>query len=333
MSEELIGIWFVYDGECPICHYAAHALKIRRQYGEMHLLDARTQQEHPLLKKITERGLDLDEGMVIFQGGSFYHGKSALRFMAQFGEDEGVFNLFNKALFWSEWLAALMYPWMRGVRNALLRIRGKTKIDNLHLHDQPIFKPIFGEHWEQLPLVIQKHYANKPYSHDKVVVEGVLDVESRGFIKILTPFFRILGSVPVVTEYGVPVTVNFDSHPMTKAFHFNRVFHFKQHKPYSFRSRMLQLEDNRVVEIMRFGLCWLMTYEWTGEKVLLRHQGYALHVLGHFMPLPLHWIMGHGDAEEIAVDDDHFDMKVTIVHPWFGEMYFYRGRFKVVQLP
>ncbi|HET8706434.1 MAG TPA: DCC1-like thiol-disulfide oxidoreductase family protein, partial [Pseudomonadales bacterium] len=144
MNESLAGIWFIYDGECPICNYAAHAFKIRQRYGELHLLDARTQQAHPLLQSINQRGLDLDEGMVIFHDGRFYHGKTALRFMAQFGEQEGVFNWFNKALFWSDFLATLLYPWMRAVRNALIRVLGKAKIDNLHLRDEPVFKPVFG---------------------------------------------------------------------------------------------------------------------------------------------------------------------------------------------
>ncbi|HET8707142.1 MAG TPA: DUF4166 domain-containing protein, partial [Pseudomonadales bacterium] len=145
--------------------------------------------------------------------------------------------------------------------------------------------------------------------------------------------YRLLGGVPMVSESNVPVTVNFDSHPQTRAFYFNRAFHFRQHKPYAFHSRMLQLEGNRVVEIMRFGICWLMRYEWDGNKVLLRHQGYALHWFGHFIPVPLQWLIGQGDAEEWAVDDDHFDMNVTIAHPLFGELYFYRGRFKVVTTP
>jgi len=331
MNESLDGIWFVYDGECPICNYAAHALKIRQQYGSLNLLDARSEQAHPLLRMINQRGLDLDEGMVIYQNGKFYHGRTALRFMAQYGEAEGVFNWFNKALFWSDYLVALVYPWMRGCRNWLVHLRGKHKIDNLNRRDQPIFHPVFAKDWEGLPPVIKKHYAVRPYCENRVVVEGVLEVQTKGVMKLLAPFYRILGGVPMVSEAQVPVIVNFAGHINSRAFHFNRLFHFHHHKPYSFRSRMLQLEGNRVVEIMRFGICWLTRYEWRDNKVFLRHDAYALHWLGHFIPLPLHWLIGKGDAEEWAVDEDQFDMQVVITHPLFGEMYFYRGRFRVVE--
>lgn len=332
-TEKQDGIWFIYDGECPICQYAAHALRIKQQFGELHLLDARTQQDHPLVRAVTERGLDLDDGMMIIRNGQFYHGKTALRFMAQYGDNQGLFNWCNKALFWSSFLSTLLYPWMRATRNLLLRLRHKSKIDNLQLKSQPTFKSIFGDKWELLPPVMQKHYANHPYSNDKVIVEGLMDVEYFSLFRWLRPFYRFLGTVPIECEQNVSVTVNFDSTPDTREFQFNRQFHFRQHKPYRFCSRMLQVEGNQVVEMMRFGICWCMRYDWDDGRVKLQHQGYALKLLGHFIPLPLHWIMGRGDAEEIAVDDDQFDMQVTIVHPLFGQLYSYRGRFRVVQLP
>lgn len=104
------GIWFIYDGDCPICDFGAHAFRIRREYGELHLLNARTDSSHPLFQEINRRGLDLDAGMVIVAGGKFYHGKTALRFMAQYGDDRDWFNRTNKALFQSKIISALLYP-------------------------------------------------------------------------------------------------------------------------------------------------------------------------------------------------------------------------------
>ena len=100
----------------------------------------------------------------------------------------------------------------------------------------------------------------------------------------------------------------FKSDRDTKFFHFVRTFHFKNAAPYVFHSRMMQIRDNEVIEIMRFGLGWKMLYSWDGEKVILQHKGYALHLFGHFIPLPLTLLMGKGYAEEIAVDENMFDM-------------------------
>jgi hypothetical protein len=297
------------------------------------LLNARDEQQHPLLQEIKTRGLDLDEGMVIVHDGRFHHGKSALRFMAKHGDNQGWLNRINRLLFWSDKLAALVYPWLRGIRNGLLRQRGRPQLDNLQHRKQPIFQDIFGSQWNALPTALKKHYANRPYCRDKVIVEGTMTVEYRSLMRWLRPFYRLIGAVPIESVQNVPVRVEFDSNPHTRAFHFNRTFFFPSAKPYHFRSRMVQISGNEVVEIMRFGVCWCLSYEVEGNKVLLRHRGYALHWFGHFIPLPLQWLLGRGDAEEIALDDSHFAMEVTISHPRFGTIYRYGGEFRVVQTP
>lgn len=195
--------------------------------------------------------------------------------------------------------------------------------------NEPTFKPIFGDAWDNLPPVIKKHYANRPYTNDKVTVEGYLDVSCAKHMQLLAPLFWLLGTVPPINEKAVPVTVHFESKPGTKEFCFNRIFHFKDRKPYEFRSRMIQIKNNEVIEIMRFGISWRMNYLWEEGRVILRHKGYALKVFGHFIPLPITWLLGRGDAEEWAVDDDTFDMRATITHPWLGNVYEYKGRFEV----
>ena len=196
---------------------------------------------------------------------------------------------------------------------------------------EPIFKSIFGSAWDDLPPVIRKHYANRPYTNDKVIVEGILDTMCGGPIKAFSWLFWLLGGIPPHTEQNVPVTVNFDSARDTKAFHFNRIFHFKRVKPYCFRSRMIQIKGNDVVEIMRFGIGWRMNYVWEDGRVKLKHKGYMANLFGHSIPVPLTIFMGEGYAEEIPVDDDHFDMFVHMTHPWWGKFYEYRGRFKVIK--
>lgn len=196
--------------------------------------------------------------------------------------------------------------------------------------NDPIFKGIFGQHWPQLPSVLRKHYTNRPFSNDKVVVEGQLDIKCRHILKLMAPFYRLLGSVPMVTASKVPVRVQFDSDKNSSAFHFNRTFLFEGKKPYQFKSRMLQLKDNEVIEIMKFGICWRMLYCWEDGKVKLKHKGYAQKVFSYYLPLPLTCLIGRGDAEESAVDDKSFAMKVSITHPLFGEIYSYAGQFRVV---
>lgn len=126
------GVWFVYDGECPICRHAAASLKIKEKYGRLHLIDARQHQDHPLLNAINRHGYDLDKGMVIHHDGVFYHGTDALIFMGRHGKAQGAFNIVNIMFFRQRILARLFYPPLKALRRFLLKRRGTPPLHNLH---------------------------------------------------------------------------------------------------------------------------------------------------------------------------------------------------------
>lgn len=194
---------------------------------------------------------------------------------------------------------------------------------------EPIFKSIFAETWDHLLPVMHKHYANRPFSHDVTVVEGVLDVWCAWPMKLLAPLMKLMGQIPVRSEKNVAVSVHFKSEPNSKVFHLKRTFYFKNSKPYVFHSRMVQIKDDEVVEMMKFGIGWKMRCFWDGEKVVLQHCGYTLNLFGKFIPLPLTFLLGKAYAEETAIDDNTFDMLTHITHPWWGKIYEYKGRFTV----
>ncbi len=125
------GIWFVYDGECPICHTAAAAFRVREAAGTLHLVDARLVLDHPVLLEVNAARLDLDEGMVIKYGGRLYHGADALHMMALLGSKSGWFNRINAVLFCNKTRARISYPIMRAARNLAISLKGSGKIGNL----------------------------------------------------------------------------------------------------------------------------------------------------------------------------------------------------------
>jgi predicted DCC family thiol-disulfide oxidoreductase YuxK len=124
-------VWFVYDGDCPLCTVASHALRIRAAVGALNLVDARAEKDHPVVREVNARKLDLDEGMVIKFGDAYYHGGEALHVMAMLGTGQGWFNRLNALMFRSRLLSRICYPPMRAVRNLLIRMNGVGKIDNL----------------------------------------------------------------------------------------------------------------------------------------------------------------------------------------------------------
>lgn len=124
-------IWFVYDGECPICQMGASLFKVRDNVGTLYTVDARTEKDHPVMCEVNDAKLNLDEGMVIKYQGALYQGEDALHLMAKIGAKDMGFNRLNSVLFRSKTLTKLSYPFMRGGRNLALKLKGAGKINNL----------------------------------------------------------------------------------------------------------------------------------------------------------------------------------------------------------
>ena len=124
-------VLFVYDGQCPLCLMGATHFKVRQAVGELNLLDARKQPDHPLMQEINRLGINLDEGMVIKFKDIFYQSSDALHIMAMLGTNLGWFNRINSCIFRSKTLSTLLYPTFRSARNLLLKLKSIEKINNL----------------------------------------------------------------------------------------------------------------------------------------------------------------------------------------------------------
>lgn len=121
-------ILLVYDKDCPACDNYCQVVRIRESIGELKIINARENSE--VLEEITQLGLDIDQGMVIKMGGVIYYGADAIHALALISSRSGVFNKLNYLLFKSKRVSAVLYPVLRFLRNLLLKILGKTKINN-----------------------------------------------------------------------------------------------------------------------------------------------------------------------------------------------------------
>lgn len=195
----------------------------------------------------------------------------------------------------------------------------------------PIFEGIFGSAWNDLPPVMKKHYTNRAYHDDEVVVEGSLTIEASRIGRLFFPLFRLMKTLIPREGTTVRSIVRFITTKDSDAFQFDRSMVFPDGSSYRFHSRMKPLGGNELVEIMRCGLGWHMAYGWNGEKVTLEHRGYKFNLFGFLIPLPLTLLLGAGYAEEIPLNDNEFSMMTEIRHPLWGKVYGYGGTFRVVK--
>ena len=123
-------ILLVYDKDCPACDNYCQVVRIRESFGELKIINARESSD--VLEEITQLGLDIDQGMVLKMGGVIYYGADAIHTLALISSRYGVFNKLNYWLFKSKSVSAVLYPVLRFFRNLLLKMLGKTKINNLN---------------------------------------------------------------------------------------------------------------------------------------------------------------------------------------------------------
>lgn len=117
----------VYDGECPICRRYVRWQRVRRDVGELELIDAR--QDSEAHRELTELGIDLDQGFALQVGERWYHGSEALHRLTLLGTRSGVFNRLMYRLFADRRRTARIYPLLKAGRNGLLKVLGKKPIN------------------------------------------------------------------------------------------------------------------------------------------------------------------------------------------------------------
>lgn len=129
-------IRIVYDKQCPACNqYCVLAEKYAER--EVELIDARD--VSALMDEITERGLDIDDGMVVEIDGELHYGADAIHVLAAIGPRTGVFNVVNRLFFQNARAARVLYPVLRRFRNFLLKVLGVKRINNLGINGRDKF--------------------------------------------------------------------------------------------------------------------------------------------------------------------------------------------------
>jgi predicted DCC family thiol-disulfide oxidoreductase YuxK len=130
-------VFVVYDKECPACNYYCTMVRIRESVGRLVLVDARD--GGPIMDEITAKRLDIDQGMVVKVGSELYYGSDAIHVLSLMGTNKGFFNRLAYWSFRSRAIAKVLYPILRACRNTLLKILGKTKINNMRVEGNERF--------------------------------------------------------------------------------------------------------------------------------------------------------------------------------------------------
>jgi predicted DCC family thiol-disulfide oxidoreductase YuxK len=130
-------ILLVYDRQCPVCEAYCRMVRLRQAVGTLRIVDARESSE--VMEEITATGLDIDQGMVLKMGGRLYYGADAIHALALLSSRSGLFNRLNYWMFRSRRGSQRLYPVLRAGRKLLLKMLGRTRINNLGLDQSEHF--------------------------------------------------------------------------------------------------------------------------------------------------------------------------------------------------
>ena len=130
-------ILLVYDRDCPACNAYCQIVRIKESVGILRIVDARQSSE--VMNEITALGLDIDQGMVLKLGDQLYYGSDAIHMLALIGSRVGIFNRLNYWMFKSKTMSSIFYPLLMFSRVVLLKVLGKTKINNLKANNNDKF--------------------------------------------------------------------------------------------------------------------------------------------------------------------------------------------------
>lgn len=129
-KESRVKIVLVYDRECPFCEFYCQLVQIEKSLGQLEIVNARDDSD--VMQRITAKGLDIDQGMVLEIGDQLYYGADAIHTLALMSSRSGLFNRQNYGIFSSAQTSQIFYPALRAMRNLALKIMRKTRINNLH---------------------------------------------------------------------------------------------------------------------------------------------------------------------------------------------------------
>lgn len=121
-------IVLVYDHDCPVCR--GYCTRVEAQEDvTLELVDAR--KDSALMDRITNAGLDIDEGMVLLEGDTLHYGSDAGWRLAVHTKKKGFIGFVDRCFFASRGLSRVMYPLGKAVRNFLLWLLRIPRIRNL----------------------------------------------------------------------------------------------------------------------------------------------------------------------------------------------------------
>lgn len=184
-----------------------------------------------------------------------------------------------------------------------------------------LMQQALGEQWSQLPPALQAHYQSGT-NRDA----GTLDIDYPNFMQPVLNALRLLGVL--INRRGAAMVTTVEKHMDGTVQRWQRTIIPVEGKQILFNSYWVYVGGNELIEFVSPLLGLKMAVEI--DETILRYEGrhYVLKIGKLLLPVPEWLLLGHLTVVETALDENNFAMDFTLVHPVFGQLYRYAGKFR-----
>lgn len=325
MTDDGNALILVYDGDCLFCRHTALAIRLKQAIKQFELIDGRSQ--HPLATCLKASHLDLNQGIVIIYHGVCYADQDAVEMLATLTTPVNLFNKSVARIFKHRRLSKILYTSLKQLRKAVLWVRG---IDPIEHHSAQYFDEAITQAIDQkLPPALFKRYHIDTHSPHGILLDGTLTIKLSRLFKCLSWMINAVGFTISKEANDIPTKVAINSDPPYRMITMKRMLDYQDTKQ-AFSTQLLHLKNQYFVETFSRFLGWKYTYHLEHNTLNMHHDAMCLRLGKSFIPIPgLGLLMGKLSAQETAIDQNTFTMKVTITHLFEYQLMSYHGVFKV----
>lgn len=317
-------VFLVYDHDCPVCRSYCTRLSSRADGPEIALVDARTDQS--LMTEITERGLDIDEGMVLKVGDEVFYGSEAAWRLTAYTRRTGFTGWVDRIFFPSRGAARVMYPLGKALRNAILRLLNIPRINNLKPDNA--LRHQLGAAWARLRPGIQERFGREPQAGEVFVYSGIMHTIRRSRMGwLFAQLTRIIGN-PLTPYAGRDVPMQVRLYAKDGGVCWERLYQYAGRAPVTVSSVKRESAEGEMLEVVGGGFGMKLRVYTADGQLYFQSYRYFCSFLGWCIPLPHLLTPGVTHVAHLDHGDGSFTFRLSILHPYLGETFFQQGVFR-----
>ncbi len=192
---------------------------------------------------------------------------------------------------------------------------------------QSLMQQALGTQWQQLPAGLQRHYAVNDAAQVHIE-QGTLSID---YPRWMQPYLTLLFWMgALINRRGTHIPTQVTRRLFDQQEQWQRVLSFTDGKILQFNSRLSYIGGNQLLEYTNNSQALCMAVSVIEHKLHYEGQYLLIKLLGLSIKLPEWLVLGHTTIVEEALNDQQFKMDFRLTHPWFGEVFSYKGVFTVI---